>query len=227
MNDNCDEIISLGSQCNPALSLRELKLKGKTYPFDWITSNSKIIYDVILNGPLKYLTFGGCDENDEYYCGHLSKMVEGNFPTSYINMYGMYFTHYTKISVEELVKKFERYFERFFALLESDKHVLFIHSHEEYIYHGKSRNDKNILYDYLCRINDLLCEKYSALNFTILNIDMENTHENYGNIVNVDMKFSTTLSNNAETRVGMYFMPYRAKVTEIIGEFIKEKFKSS
>ena len=38
-----DEIISLGSQCDPSLTLKIINLKNKTYPFDWVRSNTKII----------------------------------------------------------------------------------------------------------------------------------------------------------------------------------------
>lgn len=223
MTEKYDEIVSLGTQCNPGLSLRELGLKGETYPFDWNVSNEKIIYDVILNGPSKHLSLPSSDVNEEYYCEHLFKMVEKDFPPSHINAYGQYFTHYLKITTDELIKKFERYFERFFSLLESNKCVLFIHSHEEYIYHGKERDDRDILYGYLCSINDLLCEKYPNLRFTILNIDMDNTRENYGNIININLECKLWITDNAESRHIQYYMPYREKVTEIIKNFLDNK----
>ena len=54
------------------------------------------------------------------------------------------------------------------VLLNSNKKVLFIHSNEEYICHKKSRDDKVILYDYLCKINDIIKEKYPNLTFEII-----------------------------------------------------------
>ena len=96
MIKNFDEIISLGSQCNPGLTLKTLNLKNKTYPFDWVRSNSKIIYDTLLYGTGKYINFNSEKSND-YYTKSLDEIDFKNFSKSYINEYGQYFTHYTDI----------------------------------------------------------------------------------------------------------------------------------
>ena len=111
-----DEIITLGSQCYPGLSLRELKLKKETYPFDWVRSNTKIIYDVLLNGRDKYITFDGI-KSDDYYTKRLDCIDFKIFPQSHINSYGQYFTHYRGITSNELKNKFNNYLDRFFNLL--------------------------------------------------------------------------------------------------------------
>jgi hypothetical protein len=122
---NYDEYISLGSQCNPGLSLRNLNLKSNTYPFDWVRSNSKIIYDVLCNGPEKYLTFG-TSGSDDYYTKDLDQIDFKGFPISHINSYGQYYTHENTESI--LIPKFKHYMERFFELLNSKKkYYLFIH----------------------------------------------------------------------------------------------------
>lgn len=128
-----DEIISFGTQCNAGLSLRELGLKKETYPFDWIRSNSKIIYDILLHGKEKYITFDGI-KSDKYYTKHLDSIDFNKFPNSHINYYGQYFTHYTNISTNEIIIKFNNYFERFFRMLQSKKkYYLFIHMKNIYI----------------------------------------------------------------------------------------------
>lgn len=216
-----DDIISLGSNCNIGLSLRQLNLKSKTYPFDWIRSNSKIIYDVLINGREKYLDLNS-DKSDDYYTKHLDIIDFKNFPITHINTYGQFFTHYDNISQYELIHKFNKYFDRFFEILGSGKTILFIHSHEEYIYHKKSRDDKDIFYDYLCKINDLLIEKYPTLKFTILNIDIDNNHQYYKNIVNLSMIYNLNISDNSETHTQEYYEPYREQVTGLIKKYLEK-----
>jgi len=53
--------ISLGDNCVPKLALEGLNIKQETFPFDRNRSNSKIIYDVLLNGTDKFLSFEESD----------------------------------------------------------------------------------------------------------------------------------------------------------------------
>jgi hypothetical protein len=214
-----DEIVSFGSQCDVGLSLRSMDLKGETYPFDWVCSNPKIIYDVLVNGPSRYVTFDG-NKNDDYYVNDLGSRYDFNIPKDHINFYGQHFTHYTGMSSEELTKTLSRYLERFFNLLKSEKTVLFVCSHEEYLYHKISHDNKNEFYNYLCKINDNLCENYPQLKFTILNIDINNTHNNYKNIINTSIDYAYHFSDG-ETRKPAYFEPYRNSITGAIKNFLE------
>ena len=217
-----DEIISLGTQCDPGLSLRTLNLKKETYPFDWVRSNSKIIYDVLLNGRDRYLTFDNEKSND-FYTKHLDNLDFKDKKPMHINSYGQYFTHYTSNSIDELKNKFNRYFDRYFELLNSNKKVLFIHTHEEYNYHKKSRDNKVELYNYLCKINDLLKEKYPNLKFNIINIDINNNFKNYKNIINLNMEYNLTISDNGYTNMTdakTCYNTYRNATTTIISEYL-------
>lgn len=218
-----DEVISIGSNCGPGLSLRNLKLKKETYPFDWVRSNSKIIYDVLVNGKNKYLMFGNNNISNDHYLKNLHSFTNKNFNNSHINYYGQHFTHYTNITTTELKIKFDNYLDRFFNLLSSDKNVLFIHSNEEYIYHKKSRDDKIILYEYLCKINDIIIEKYPDLKFEIINIDINNKFENYKNIININMEYKLPFSNECQHHCSKFYNLYRENVTSIINKYIKEK----
>ena len=148
---------------------------------------------------------------------------------SHVNWYGQYFTHYNgcrgKYSVDEVKTKFNRYFDRFFKLLNSNKNVLFIHTHEEYIYHKKSRDNKVEFYNYLCKINDLLEEKYPNLKFDIINIDINNNFENYKNIVNLNAEYNLTIDyggNIKGTHSANCYDPYRNEVTRLIGEYLHQ-----
>jgi len=180
------KIVSMGSNCPPGLSCRTLGIKGETYPFDWIRSNSKIIHDVLVNGPDKYLLFGK-ESSDEYYVKDLHSYTQPGFSKSHINYYGQHFTHYTDMTPTVLHTTFKRYMDRFFELLHYDKKIIFLHTHEEYRYHKKSRDDKIELNDYLCKINDILMEKYPNLDFKILNIDYDNKFQDYKNIKNISI----------------------------------------
>ena len=110
-----------------------------------------------------------------------------------------------------------------FKGVNSNKKVLFIHTHEEYIYHKKSRDNKNEFYRYLCKINDIIEEKYPNLDFEIINIDINNTSENYKNIINLNMEYNFPISDNSETHNSYFYNPYRSNITYIINKFLKEK----
>lgn len=215
-----DEYISLGSQCDPGLSLQKLNLKKITYPFDWIRSNSKIIYDVLINGNKKYLTFNTIKSLD-YMTLDLDQIDFKNFSQNHINAYGQYFTHYNKLPISKIKYKFNNYFNSFYNLLNSNKKILFIHSHEEYIYHKKSRDNKNNFYNYLCQINDFLLETYPNLFFTILNIDINNEHINYKNIINLNIDYNLEFSDNSEHHMDYFTKPYRDKITEILKKYLE------
>jgi len=220
MDRQYDEIVSLGSQCDVGLSLRSLGIKEKTYPFDWVCSNTKIVYDVLLNGPKQYATLGQ-KNSDDFYTKDLDERYHLNFPSGHINAYGQHFTHYTHMSQQVLIETLSRYLDRFFSLLNSDKKVLFVCSHEEYLYHKISRDKSDLFYDYLCRINDHISEKFPRLNFTILNIDIRNSYVNYKNIVNTSVEYAHPFSDG-ETRSPVYFEPYRDSVTIAIKNFLYE-----
>jgi hypothetical protein len=216
-----EEFISLGTQCNPGLSLRQLGLKKETYPFDWVRSNSKIIYDVLQNGRDMYMTFDG-KKSDDFYTKHLDIIECSCMGESHVNYYGQYFTHYyNNTDITNLINKINRWFDRFYEVLNGNKKILFIHTHEEYIYHKKSRDDKNLFYDYLCKINDLLIEKYPNLKFDIINIDINNTFKNYKNIINLSITYDLPISDNSETHREKYIEPYRNKITNIIIKYLE------
>jgi len=216
-----DEIISLGSNCDPGLSMRILKIKSETYPFDWVRSNTKIIFDLLQNGKNRYLSFGKKISGD-FYLKNLHYYTNKNFKKSHVNYYGQHFTHYKNISTNELKNKFNRYIERFFSLLKSNKKILFIHTNEEYIYHGQTRRHRNILYNYLCKINDILEEKYPNLDFEIINIDINNRFSNYKKIINLNIVNKFPFSNNCEFHIAKIWNVYRNNVTKIIKNYLEK-----
>ena len=88
-----DEFISIGSSCCPALSLRKLNLKKETYPFDWVRSNTKIIYNLLKYNKKNYINFSNNDNNifNNYYISNLYKYTHFNFNSNYVNYYGQHF----------------------------------------------------------------------------------------------------------------------------------------
>ena len=200
-------------------NIKKNRLKKETYPFDWLRTNSKIIYDILLNGSSKYTSFN-TEISDEYLFKHLNSYTHPDFPHSHINYYGQHFTHYTDIKTEDLINKFERYMSRFFDLLNSSKSVVFIHTHEEYIYHKKSRENRDELYEYLCRVNDILTNNYPNLHFRIVNIDIDNKHNNYGNILNYSLKYKLPLSDYCEHFKEYFYHPYRDEVNRIVKDIL-------
>ena len=79
------------------------------------------------------------------------------------------------------------------------------------------------MYDYLCKINDIIKEKYPNLTFEIINIDINNTFENYKDITNLNMNYDLSLSDNCEHHTPNFYDRYRNNITYIINKFLKEK----
>lgn len=79
------------------------------------------------------------------------------------------------------------------------------------------------MYDYLCKINDIIKKKYPTLIFEIINIDINNTFENYKDITNLNMNYNLSLSDNCEYHEVFYYDTYRSYVTSIITKFLKER----
>lgn len=110
--ENFDEIISFGNTCQTAIALMDLKIRDEAYPFDWILTNPKIILDYILNGDKNFLDFVHPNINinelfllDKRYPKNyiINKFENKNISfdvniNSYVNYYGMCFTHFVKMS---------------------------------------------------------------------------------------------------------------------------------
>ena len=79
------------------------------------------------------------------------------------------------------------------------------------------------MYDYLCKINDIIKEKYPNLTFEIINIDINNTFENYKDITNLNMNYDLSLSDNCDHHTPKFYDKYRNNITYIINKFLKEK----
>ena len=221
--------ISLGSSCCPGLSLRKLGLKTETYPFDWVRTNNKIIYDILSNGAENFLSLDG-EISEDFYINEMYNTFYGKTkPTNMkVNYYGQHFTHYKDLSTAQVVEKFTRYIDRFFKVLNSNQKVLFIQSHEDYIVHKKSRNARDEFYDYLCKISNILDRNYPNLNYHIINIEIDNYFDNSEHITNLNINYNSAVSDNCENfknKNKQRLYVYRDSVTNAVKQFLNEKHK--
>jgi hypothetical protein len=220
------QIISLGSNCAPGLSLRELNLKGETFPFDWIVSSPEIIYDICKNGPEKFLTFSSESTNliTRHFFEQLFKNSIQDFPHKKClkNVYGQYFTHYIGQSQRTIKTKFNRYIERFFNVLKTSTDILFIHSSEEYVYHKMSRENTENNYNHLVLFSEWLHAYNPLLNFKILNVEINNKYQNTYFIDNINMEYDLDFSDNCEYHDGEHYSLYRNTLTSLINSYIAD-----
>ena len=86
----------------------------------------------------------------------------------------------------------------------------------------ESSDNRLEFYDYLCKINDIIEDRYPDLIIEIINIDIDNTFENYKNIINLNMKYNLPISDNSETHKPKFYDPYRNTITNIIKEWLEE-----
>lgn len=181
-----EDIISLGGSCVTGLTLRKLNKKTETYPFDWVRSTPEIIYDILINGYEKYISFNNnvCHNFNLSNFYDISSIKRPNFPKTHINYYGQHFTHYLDITSYELNKKYKKYFERFLNKLKTGKSILFIYQTENYIYIKNLEEKQNIFYNFLIKISEHIDIIYPNLSFKIINIQDNNRHENTKHIVN-------------------------------------------
>ena len=223
-----EDIISLGNNCNPGLSLRELGLKKETYPFDWVRSNPKIIYDVLTNGPERYVEFGRPDANNydvpgEFEIKHMFACFNNKqrtFPASHINYYGQHFTHYVDVPTDDLKKTLDRYMERFFDRLLNSRSIVFLHTTENYILHKLSRDNNDVYYNYLVKIAKHLETNYPALTFQLVNIEVDNQREDTRHILNYSMNYNLPYSDQCEAHTDEFLIPFRKEVTRILKEIL-------
>jgi hypothetical protein len=225
--ENKEKYISLGSSCVPALTLRKLKLKTETYPFDWVRTNNKIIHDMLLNGTDKFLAFD-VEVSNDYFVNEMYKFHYGKGTPNgtLVNAYGQHFTHYKRTSTDKLVERFSRYCDRFFDVLKSDHKILFVQTHEDYIVHKAARDAQEELYDYLCKIEGIFNKKYPNLDYHIINVEIDNPFENTKKITNLSIEYDLPITDKSENlRKHVHLKKYRSSVSKAIKQFLDKEWK--
>jgi hypothetical protein len=119
-----DEVVSLGSRCQVAIQLEHNGIRHFAYPFDWIVTHAEGLGSFIVNQGAHFL-----DRDKVVYVGEYA----GNPPYQFVmdTHYGFESYHdflppHIKGNFEEVKEKFQRRIKRFFALLNSNKKILFI-----------------------------------------------------------------------------------------------------
>lgn len=110
-------IISLGSHCLPALTLRKYGLKGKTLPFDWTYAHPKLVLDCLENGFSSLLNTSNIHTISR---GIKSTNIKYWWDSKYHT-----FPHHDLNDHGELLK-FERYANRFNEILNSGDSKIFL-----------------------------------------------------------------------------------------------------
>lgn len=59
--------------------------------------------------------------------------------------------------------------------------------------------------------------------FEIVNIDINNSFENYKNITNISMAYDLPLSDNLEHHAPKFYNTYRSRITSITKTILEEK----
>ena len=136
------------------------------------------------------------------------------YKSSHVNYYNQHFSHYLDLNLTELKIKFNRYLDRFFKTLRSNKKIIFIYTAEQSIIHAKTRDNLNMYYDYLCKISMHLTKNYPNLNFKILNIEINNKHTNYDKIYNLNLEYDGPICDNYECKDGIQI--YRKNLTQLL-----------
>jgi hypothetical protein len=94
------------------------------------------------------------------------------------------FSHYIHFTPDEFKNSFNRKINRFLEYLNSDKKVLFVHFNKDYILLKQYRDNDNLLYEYLVKLDILFKNKYPNFNYKIINLHSGKIRENEGNIIN-------------------------------------------
>lgn len=137
-----DRIISLGQDCSVAGSLRNIKYKEFSYPFDWNVTKLNFIID----------SFNSKFTNFEYIFDKCK--ISGNGHLKYNNE--IYFYHDNKHVNEALKTKYIKRGKRLNDLLNGSKKILFV------------RKDPNDTFNEICLLKDIIRFNYPYLNFKIL-----------------------------------------------------------
>lgn len=178
-----DKIISIGSDCSVAGSLRNLKYKDATYPFDWCVSKISFILDCFDSDFL-------CYENIFNKISNLKESGNG-----YIQYNDKIFFHhevkYKNLNDKLLLfykNKYNKRIDRFRKLLKSNKKILLVR---------KTLNNDEI-YE-IIKLLDIIKNKYKLSNISILCIS-DKISDLYSNnnlqIKNISSESFLTIKNN-------------------------------
>ena len=199
-----DRVISLGQDCSVAGSLRTIKYKEYSYPFDWNITYLNFITDCFRTKFKNFETiFGKCT-----LC-KIGKLCLHN---------NIHFYHDELKVTEELIQKYIKRGQRLHNLLNENKKILFIRKAEY-------ESQKNI-----CDLIDVILENYPTLDFKILLINRvvgdEDIDDKYTNYIIHRYKatecFTTYSSGRFKHR--SIKKSYKCVYTELLNNIKSERF---
>jgi hypothetical protein len=150
-----DVTVSLGSCCQTAYQLDKNGLRGPSYPFDWVVTPYKSLYEILKNNFKNWLTIDtlkcitGKHARDNVYGISLLHDFQYKRPEEFLSDYDAHF------------EKYQRRINRFRELLAGNQRVLFVR--------------REIKQTESIQLRDLIRSCYPNLNFNILALD--NTEE--------------------------------------------------
>lgn len=164
--------ISIGFQCTSAEFLRKNKLHRSTYPFDWMLSTPKFVYEILEmilseNANIEKIVkehFFLCDKKATI--DGLEHFYEDPNGTAFLNSkYNAIFPH--EISKEDAIEKYIRRCERLKNdILDTSSNICFIYTSQSSTTGGNYtiNNYENILNDVYVYLNKIcsLVEKYRS-----------------------------------------------------------------
>jgi len=105
-------VISLGSCCHTASFLKKEKLKLVSYPFDWVFSGPKMIYEILIDQFKSFLDKNQYTVLTEHRSGH--------------KVYGHRFFNHKNPKEDVDYEYYKRCVVRFYDVINSQEHKLFI-----------------------------------------------------------------------------------------------------
>ena len=153
MKIEINEIISLGPNCHSSGIIKYLNYKTKSYPFDWLLSNTEIILNC-LNDNFKNFLDKSLYFKNNIHIGHLLYL-------------DTFFVHRNPLECENDYKYYERTVYRILKIKNSKISILFIHT----IYSNLLNNENIIFYDNIKNIINLKksLDNYFDNNLLIIN----------------------------------------------------------
>lgn len=157
--------ISLGIQCTIPLFLKNNNLRKEAYPFDWIISNPKYVYEILVL-LLNNYNISDLVVNHFFYCplkANCHKIenytINKNGFALYNPKYNVIFPHdeYNNDTIQKYIRRFERLKS---IILESNEIIHFIYMSQSSLELGNFKiNNVNVIKDvymYINKIYDLI-----------------------------------------------------------------------
>ena len=194
-------IISIGDHCAIPMILKELNLRKKSYPFDWVTNkdqlyDTNIIYNIEIIHELK-----SCDNIDTIVHKYIGNAFE-NDKTNTIN--NINFPHDNEINITDIFEKYKRRFDRLKTDLNKKNIFMLVTRHyyiEQYIF--QKIQDELLEYN-----KDSIIFFISGTNHTYFE------KMKYPNVIFIYIKYDISKFSDYD------YFEFRPKIKQILSHFL-------